>query len=253
VTVVLDLRNGLFSIGIHAQGRWLSRKRFGLAEARTSDDYALLFRALALDSGLGQEGADKAIVSSVVPGRTAAIKKALGEVFGAEPLVVGPGLKTGLKIRTDIPSELGTDLVCLSVAARARVPGDLIVVESGSCLTFCAVSAQGEFLGAAIAPGPRLAAAVLRESAALLPEVQIVKPSRYIGKNTSQSLSSGIVNGYIGLMDGIIAGIQAEMGGEAALVGSGTEEEAAILPSKGFALYDPWLSLEGLLLLSQRN
>jgi type III pantothenate kinase len=253
VTVVLDLRNGFFSVGIHSRDRWLRRKRFGLAEARTADDYALLFRFLAQDSGIGQEGADKAIISSVVPGRTAAVRKALGEVFRAEPLVVGPGLKTGLKIRTDIPSELGTDLVCLSVAAHARVPGDVIVVESGSCLTFSAVSAQGEFLGASIAPGPQLAAAVMRESAALLPEVQIAKPSRYIGKNTAQSLSSGIVNGYIGLMDGIIAGMQAEMGGEVALVGSGTEEEAAIRPSKGFTLYDPWLSLEGLLLLSQRN
>ncbi len=249
----LDLRNGYLSLGIRKGGAWLCRKRLGVSPGRTVDDYALLFSTLASVAGVGKGGVEKAILSSVVPGMTLTLKAALHEVFGLEPLVLGPGLKTGLKIRTDNPAELGADLVCLGVAAHNRYAKDLIIIEAGSCLTFSALSAQGEFLGAAIAPSMEGAARALREGAAQLPEVGIAKAGRYIGKNTAAALASGIVHGYQGLIDRMVEGMAAELGEEVVIVGSGIEEKPLLEPSAGFDHYDPWLSLEGLFLISERN
>lgn len=254
----LDLRNGCLALGLREGSGWLVRKRFGLDPRRTADDWALLFSAALRDSGLEGVRAARAIMSSVVPACCRPVKAALAEAFGAKVLLVGPGVRTGLKIRTDFPSELGADLVCMAVAANARFPEDLIVVDStGAALSFSAVNAKGEFLGAAFVPGVEAAASSLRAQAAQLPEVGIEAPARAIGRNTAQSLASGIVNGYRGLMDGLIADMAREMGVDPAtgpvVVGSGVDPEPLVAPSRGFSHYDPWLSLEGLSILGERN
>lgn len=252
--VVLDLRNGFLSLGASEGGSWLLRRRFGAGMARTSDDFALLFRDAARSAGIEGKKADRIAMSSVVPASSRAVKAALSETFGAETLMAGPGTKTGLKIRTDAPSELGTDLACMAMAANARFPRDLIVVDSsGSALTFSAVNEKAEFLGVAIAPGIETAASGLRTAAVQLPQTDLSKPLRAIGRNTPQSLSSGFLIGYRGLMDGIVAAMEAELGSKAVLVGSGIEADPAVSPSRGYEHYDPWLCLEGLLLLSERN
>lgn len=254
MTVALDLRNGYISLGLRDGSDWLMRRRFGLDQKRTEDDWALLFSSAFRDSGLESRSAERAVMSSVVPASARPIKAALAETFGAEVLLIGPGVKTGLKIRTDLPSELGTDLVCMAVAANALYPEDLVVVDSsGAALTFSAVNAKGEFLGAAFVPGIEAAASSLRSQAAQIPQIDLSAPARAIGKNTAQALASGIVNGYRGLMDGIIADMSKEMGAPLAVIGSGADAQPLVSPSGGFKRYDPWLSLEGLFILSERN
>jgi type III pantothenate kinase len=258
MNVALDLRNGCFSLGLKEGGAWLIRRRFGLDPRKTADDWALVFSAILSESGLSGAKAARAIMSSVVPASCRAIKSALAEVFGASVLLVGPGMRTGLKIRTDVPSELGTDLVCMAVAANALYPQDLVVVDSsGATLSFSAVNAKGEFLGAAFVPGIEAAASSLRAQAAQLPQVDLEAPSRAIGRNTAQALASGIVNGYRGLMDGLIADMAREMGIDPGrspiVVGSGVDPEPLVAPTKGFDHYDPWLCLEGLSILGERN
>ena len=256
--VALDLRNGSLSLGLKEGSRWLIRKRFGLDPQRTADDWALVFYAALRDAGLAGAKASRAIMSSVVPASCRAVKTAVAEVFGAAVLLVGPGLRTGLKIRTDHPAELGTDLVCMAVAANAQFPEDVVVIDSsGAALTFSAVNAAGEFLGAAFVPGIEVAAASLRAAAAQIPQIDLEAPSRAIGRNTTQSLASGIVNGYRGLMDGLIADMGREMGIDPGagpvVVGSGVDPKPLVAPTKGFAHYDPWLCLEGLTILGERN
>jgi len=168
-------------------------------------------------------------------------------------LVVGPGIRTGIKIRTDTPSEVGSDLVCDAVAAYARVGGPCIVVDFETMLTFTAVNGQGELLGVAIAPGPIAAAESLRVNGAQLPQVRLDTPRRAIGKNSPQSIQSGILLGFGGLVDRLVSLFREEMREEAVVVGTGDVIGRTLAPTGGYAFFDPWLSLEGLAVLEQRN
>jgi type III pantothenate kinase len=179
---------------------------------------------------------------------------------------VGPGTKTGVKIRTDFPSEVGSDLVCASAAAHELVGGPCLIVDLGAVLTVSAVSGQGEFLGCAIAPGLRTAADSLKAVAAQLPEVRLEAPARAIGRSTSQSVQSGVVFGYEGLVRSLVARMGAELrpeapgpegsgplGPEPELIGSGEVSGRAFLSSCGVRRFEPELVLDGLALIARRN
>lgn len=255
----LDLRNGSLALGLREGPSWLLRKRLGAgagagaAAFRSADEYALLFRSLCADAEGRPLAPSMAILSSVLPALTPVIRMACLKAFGIEPLLLGPGVKTGLKIRTDLPGELGTDLVCMAVAALDRAKADCIVVNLGRILTLSAVSASGDFLGAAIAPGPASALDCLRAEAAQIPGILLERPKRVIGKNSPAALCSGILFGWEGLLDRLVERIAAEAGWEAVLVGTGEDELPMLVPARGFAFYDSWLALEGLSLIAERN
>lgn len=251
----LDLRNGSLSFGVRdalaagPEGPWLLRRRLGTGGGRSADEYGQLFRALCVDGESRPVKPEAAILSSVAPHLTPVVCAACARAFGLDPLIVGPGVKTGLKIRTDQPSELGTDLVAMAVAALDLVKADCIVVNLGRILTISAVSGSGEFLGAAIAPGPLAALDSLRSESALLPLAPLEKPRRAIGKNSPSALSAGIMLGLEGLLDRLVERMAQEAGWKAVLVGTGEEEQPILEPTGGFRVYDPWLSLDGLSLI----
>ncbi len=252
----LDARNGGLCLGFRSGDAWLPLARFG--PDRSADEYAFLFEAAYLRAtraaGAGSGPApDQAWLSSVVPALTPALVEAFRLAFGLDARVVGPGVKTGVKIRTDQPSEVGSDLVCQAAAAYELVGGACVVVDFGVALTLAAVNEGGELLGASIAPGLQTASWALRRSAAQLPQVRLEEPTRVIGRNSAEALRSGILMGYRGLVSALVDGMRAELGGQAALVGSGDELGRGILASLGYAHFAPDLTLDGIAAIAARN
>lgn len=260
--LAIDARNGAVTFGFRSESSWLLVRRFGAAPDRTSDEYALLVGSAAEEASrlyAGDSTVQAAWISSVVPGLTPSLVEAVYERFGVAASVVGPGTKTGVKIRTDFPSEVGSDLVCAAVAAHELAGGPCLVVDAGAVLTVSALSGAGDFLGVAIAPGLRTAADSLRAVAAQIPEVRLEAPPRAIGRSTVQSVQAGVVLGYRGLVRGLVEAMGAELAaaeagpsaaaGSAsrpALIGSGEAASRAFLASCGIERFVPELVLEGL-------
>lgn len=256
----LDARNGGLCLGFRSGDAWLPLARFG--PDRSADEYAFLFEAAyrratqaagEVAGALAGAAPDRAWLSCVVPALTPRLVEAFRLAFGLEARLVGPGIKTGVKIRTDQPSEVGSDLVCQAAAAYELVRGACVVVDFGAALTLAAVDGEGALLGASIAPGLETAAWALRRSAAQLPQVRLEEPSRAIGRNSAEALRSGIILGYRGLVSALVAGMREELGGEAALVGSGDELGRGILDSLGRTRFVPDLTLDGIAVIAARN
>jgi len=168
----------------------------------------------------------------------------------------GTGVKTGIRIRTDNPAELGSDLVCNAVAAVARLGAPCIIVDFGSTLTFTAVNAAGDLVGAALAPGLGSAAEQLRLQTALLPQVRLEQPGRAIGKNSADAVRSGLMIGWAGLTDRLVEAIAAELGPDGQtvhLAGTGPYPAPPITTRRPFDLWDSALTLEGLVAIAGRS
>jgi len=250
--LALDVRNSGILAGFRDGGAWSAVVRLGVD--RSADELGILLEACARRAGFGAElGIDEAWVSSVVPAMTPRVVAALDSAFGVEASVVGPGTKTGLKIRTDTPSELGSDIVCAAVAARTMTPGAAIVVDFGAAIVLSAMNSAGELLGAAIAPGIETAARSLRLSTAQIPDVRLDEPRRAIGRNTAQSLQSGILFGYGGLVRRLAEMMADEMGEAPEVIGTGDEAGRAVMAGVGYGVFEPYLALDGLALIAERN
>lgn len=253
----IDIRNRTVTIGLKGDepdSGWLAVRRFGGAYARSSDEYAMLMRQMLFELGLGQNSAPASPwnvwISSVVPALTPALAAATFDVFGTEAHIVGPGTKTGIKIRTDLPGELGSDLVCVAVAGRRLVRGAFIAVDFGVAITLSAVNASGEFLGAAFAPGVETQAESLRQQAAQLSEVKLDFPAHAIGRSTVESTRSGVLLGTVGLVGTLIGTMKGELspGGTepVEVIGSGDALGREILRRLGYDHFVPGLVLDGL-------
>jgi len=276
--LAVDARNRALSLGFREGGRWLAITRLGISPERSADEYAFFMEAArgkaaregGEDPGDGaQDGAvpgggpavgavESAWISNVVPSFTTRIVEATRLAFGLEARVVGPGVRTGIKIRTDLPSEVGSDLVCACIAAREIVGAPCIVINFGTVLSFSAVDASGDFVGASFVPGLVSAAETLKASAAQIPDVRIARPERAIGRNTIQSVQAGLTIGYGGLVTRLVERMSAELAGKdeghaVHVVGTGSEEGRAIMALEGFSSFIPDLALEGLAIVASRN
>ena len=250
--LALDVRNSGIVAGFREGDEWATIARLGVD--RSADELGILLDACARRAGVRDgKRVREAWISSVVPALTPRAAAAIASIFGVEASIVGPGARTGIKIRTDTPSELGSDIVCSAVAALARNAGACIVVDFGAALVLSAVDSAGELLGASIAPGLETAARSLRTSAAQIPEVRLDQPRRAIGRNTAQALQSGILLGYGGLVRRLVELMVAELGEPASVIGTGDEAGRAIMQQAGYDAFVPDLALEGLAILAARN
>ncbi len=218
--LAVDVRNSSISLGFHDGEGWIVLRELGATMERSSDEYGwFLDRAFQeARSRRGAEGSrvDRAIVSSVAPALTGRILAAISSAFGISAQVVGPGSKTGVKIRSDLPQEVGSDIVCAAAAARRLVVGSpCVVIDFGDAIVFSALNAEGDFVGAAIAPGVEAASRSLHAGAALLPQVPFERPERAIGRTTRASIQSGLYHGYAGLVERLAALFRAELAGAA--------------------------------------
>lgn len=262
--LAIDVGNTNIAFGVYQEGRWTNHWRIRTVHDQMPDEHAVLFRSLFRDDGLQLEDVDRVVLSSVVPALTTTLSEMLEQQTKGDLLVVGPGVRTGLRIRTDNPAEVGGDLVANAVAAHAiygstsaagALPGgnNCIVVDFGTALTFTAVDRSGDLLGVAIAPGLRSAAAALASNTAQLPHVQLVPPPAAIGRNTVHSIQSGVVFGYIGLVSALIERMRAELGGQALAIATGGLASVIAPLTDQFAAIEPWLTLDGLRMIADRN
>jgi type III pantothenate kinase len=251
--LAIDVGNTNIAFGIYHDGHWTDHWRIRTVPDQMPDEYAALFREIFRDSGIGMRDINLAVLSSVVPQVTGALTSMLEEQTGQKPLVLGPGVRTGIRIRTDNPAEVGADLVANAVAAHARYQRNCVVVDFGTALTFTAVAEPGDLLGVAIAPGLNAAASSLSSKTAQLPRVWLAPPPAAIGRNTVHSIQAGVVFGYVGLVEALIRKMRAEMGGKALAVATGGQARIIAPHSDEFTAIEPWLTLDGLRIIAERN
>jgi len=249
----VDIGNTNIVLGLWNGKQWLVHWRVRTVRDKMPDEYAILLRALLRESGYELQTIKRVVIASVVPPLTTVFSELFQRYLRTKPLVIEPGVRTGLRICIDNPVELGADLVADAVAAYHRFRSACIVVDFGTATTFSAISKEGDFMGVAIAPGLGLAAEALSSRTAQLPRVSLVPPPAAIGKNTVHSMQSGLVLGYVGLVEGLIRRIRTELGGEAQVVATGGLSSILAPLTSEINIVDPWLTLEGLRLISERN
>ncbi len=220
---------------------------------RTGDEYGLQLKALFEFAGVALTEVHDVIISSVVPPMAFPLEQMCKRFFGKKPLFVGPGIKTGMPVLYDNPREVGADRIVNAVAAYEQWPQGLIIVDFGTATTFDAVTPKGEYLGGAIAPGIGISMDALFQRASKLPRVAFEKPERVVGRNTVASMQSGIVFGYVGLVDGICSRMAAELGFPVKIVATGGLAPLLLDLSQKIEVVDELLTLEGLRIIYQRN
>ena len=221
---------------------------------RTADELAVLFAGLLQQAGLSfSNQITGVVISSVVPTSTGALRDMVQRYFAFPPVVVEPGTRTGIPILTDNPRELGADRVVNALAAFDRYGGPCIVIDFGTATTYDVVSEKGEFLGGAIAPGVQTKNASLSRETARLPVVELQAPRGAVGKSTVEAIQSALLFGTAAEADGIIDRMRKELGGNATVVATGGLASLVVPHCQFVDELDPWLTLEGLRLVFERN
>ena len=251
--LAVDVGNTNIVFGIHDGTTWLRHWRVRTVRDKMPDEYGVLFRNFIDEVGVPMLRFDQVVVSSVVPPLTGALQEMLATQTGHAPLVISSAVDTGLTFCVESPLEVGADLIVDAVAAYTRFREACIVVDFGTATTFTSVSARAEFLGVAIAPGVRLAASALAGGTAQLPQIALQPPPSPIGTNTIHALQAGIVLGYVGLVEGMLDRIRAALGCPAPAIATGGLSRLIAPLTDRFALIDPWLTLEGIRLVAERN
>lgn len=252
--LTVDVGNTQTHLGVF-DGDELDREwRASTDPARTDDELALMFRQFLGLYGLEFAEFDGVAICSVVPRLTQELRDMVERYFGFPALIVEPGVKTGIRIRIDNPREVGADRISNAVAAHAMFEKEpVVVVDFGTAITVDAVSAGGDYLGGAIAPGIDTAAAGLYAATAQLRRVELVAPPETIGKGTVHALQSGLVFGFAALVDGLVESVIKELGGDAHVVATGGLAPTVIEHCHRIERFEPTLTLLGLKLIFERN
>ncbi|TJX15563.1 type III pantothenate kinase [Tissierella creatinini] len=254
--LVIDVGNTNIVFGLYDGKELAFDWRISSDVDRTSDEYGLLFDQIFRYNDISIVDIEDVIISSVVPTLMHTLPAASIRYFHKEPIVIGPGVKTGMNIRYDNPKEVGADRIVNAVAAYEKYGGPVIIVDFGTANTFCYVNKEGDYLGGAITPGIRISSEALFLRTAKLPKVELLKPEKVIGKNTVSSIQSGMVNGFIGMVDHIIELMMNEMEVEHKdinVVATGGFSQLIASQSKYIKKIDKMLTLDGLRIIYERN
>lgn len=252
--LVFDVGNTNMVLGVYKDKVLIDSFRLSTEGDQTADEYGMIINNLFQYSGLCLQDVNAVVISSVVPNLMYSLEHMARKYCEVQPLVVGPGTKTGMNIKYDNPKEVGADRIVNGVAAFERYGGPVIVVDFGTATTFCAISETCEYLGGIIAPGIRLSAEALFEKAAKLPRIEIIKPPQIICKNTVSSMQAGMVYGYAGLVDAIVGRMREEMGSKnIQAIATGGLARMISTEAKSIDVVDSNLTLEGLRIIYERN
>lgn len=251
--LAVDIGNSNIVFGVHDGNEWRHHWRVRTVRDKMPDEYAVHFRTFLGEADLHADRLEQIVLSSVVPPVTRRLSEMLTEQTGIDPLIISHAVNTGLTIAVDNPAEVGADLIANGVAAHERFGTACIAVDFGTASTFSAISDAPAFLGVAIAPGLNLAASALAGGTAQLPQIDLVTPPSVIGTNTIHSIQAGVVLGYVGLVEGLIDRLRAEMGAVVPVVATGGLSRVIGPLTNRFTGVDPWLTLEGIRLIGLRN
>ena len=249
----MDIGNTNIAVGVFEGKNIIQHWKIRSDREKTSDEYEIILLNLLSLAHLGVENIDSVIISSVVPPLTPVFENLSKNLLKLKPLVVGPGLKTGMSILYENPQEVGADRIVASVAAFEKYGGPAIIVDFGTATTFDAISQKGDYLGGAIAPGIQIAAEALYLKTAKLPRIEIKKPKNAVGRTTVSSMQSGLYFGYIGLISNIIKEIAKELGDGIKIIATGSFASQIYPDLESIEYLEPLLVLEGLRIIYDRN
>ena len=251
--LVFDIGNSNIVLGTYEGKKLLRHWRISTDRQKTGDEYGMLINNLFRFQGIRMSDVDAIIISSVVPPLVVPLAKMCERYFHLRPLIVGPGIKTGIKLKYENPREIGADRIVNSVGAYEQFGGPLIVVDIGTATTFDIVADNGDYLGGVIAPGIGISSEALFQRAAQLPRVALVTPRTIICRNTVTAMQAGVIFGFVGQIDEIVRRIKAEMKQDMRVIATGGMAKMISRESKSIDKVDNFLTLTGLRVLYERN
>ncbi len=252
--LAIDIGNTNITLGLYDGDQRKQAWRLATVHQRMADEYGLQVLGLLDHADCPVESLTGCAVASVVPPLTGTFVAACRDYLSMDPLVIDAGVKTGLSIRYEDPKNaLGADRVADAVAVRRLYGTPACVVDFGTATTFDAISRQGEYLGGAIAPGIGIAAEALFQRAAKLPRVELASPTATIGRNTVGAIQSGVVYGYVGLVEGMVQRFKLELGDDTKVIGTGGLVDLIAAETKVIEIRAPWLTLDGLQIIWELN
>ncbi|MGL4797346.1 MAG: type III pantothenate kinase [Paraclostridium sp.] len=252
--LVFDVGNTNMVLGIYEGTELKKHWRINTDKEKTSDEYGILISSLFQYDKIDMDSIKDVIISSVVPNVMHSLENFCIKYCNKKPLIVGPGIKTGLNIKYDNPKQVGADRIVNAVAAIEKYKSPMIIIDFGTATTFCAISEKGEYLGGTIAPGIKISSEALFQRASKLPRVELAKPGTTIGKNTVSAMQSGIIYGYVGLVDKIVNMMKSELGGnDVKVIATGGLSVLIASETDSIDCVDKFLTLEGLRLIYDKN
>ncbi len=251
--LVIDIGNTNLTIGLYEGETLAWHWRLATDHARMPDEYGLQLLGLFQHAGYQLDDLMGISLASVVPNLTGKVVQACNEYLKQAPLIVDSGVKTGIRIRYEDPKAVGADRVCDAAAVMKLFGGPACVIDFGTATTFNAVSAQGDYLGGAITAGVNLAADALFSRAAKLPRIDLQRPPNVIGKNTVHAMQSGLLFGYVSMVEGMVERFRQELGPQMKVVATGGLAEIVAKETKVIDHIAPWLTLDGLRIIWELN
>lgn len=251
--LAIDIGNTNLTLGLYAGETLGPHWRLATDQDRMPDEYGLQLLGLLERANCGEDCLTGIVLASVVPNLTGRVIQACQKYLKLEPLVVDAGIKTGVRIRYEDPKAVGADRVADAVAVMHLHGGPACVIDFGTATTFNAVTAEGDYLGGAITVGVNLAAEALFTRAAKLPRIDLQRPPSVIGRNTVHAMQSGLLFGYVSMVEGMVTRFRAELGSEMKVIATGGLAEIVAKETDVIDIISPWLTLDGLRIIWERN
>lgn len=253
MVLVIDVGNTNIVLGVYKEKELKFHWRIATSRQKTEDEWAMSIKALFEDVGVTFQSIEGIIISSVVPQIMFALEQMCKKYFHIKPMIIGPGIKTGLNIKYDNPKEVGADRIVNAVAAIALYGSPLVIVDFGTATTYCYINEKREYMGGAIAPGISISTEALYTRASKLPRIEITRPTQVVGKNTVNAMEAGIFYGYVGQVDGIVNRIKSQADTSPTVIATGGLASLIASEAESIDIVEPFLTLKGLQMIYEKN